>query len=331
MRSMLTLLLFLTLANMAVASDGVLEINQTCAVQTGCFAGDTAVFPVTISAGGSYRLTGSVTVPNPTTTAIVINSSFVTLDLGGFEIRGPVQCFGEPASCPSAQSGVGVNASNVGQVTVRNGIVRGLGGAGLLLGDVSRVEGVTSLWNGDVGSGVGRLSQVRNSTAQSNAGDGIGGNGANNTIVDSCTSFGNVGSGIRLDDGSSVLDSTVFANGLQGIQFPLQQGFIRGNMIRVNQGVSVSGARSLGGNFCDDARCSVRGIRRFYVTPQAVTAVNAPSACLAGFHMASFCELALSPLEYAPSPIGDSNPGSGTGPPNNPGWVKPGADDNSTT
>jgi hypothetical protein len=38
----LPVLLVLALATPALASDGVLEINQTCAVQTGCFAGDTA-------------------------------------------------------------------------------------------------------------------------------------------------------------------------------------------------------------------------------------------------------------------------------------------------
>lgn len=330
MRFMLVLLVLL-FSDAARAGPGVLEINQACATQTGCFSGDSAGFPVTIGASGSYRLTGALTVPNGTTTAILMTSSFVTLDLGGFEIRGPVECFGEPAFCPAAQSGVGMNAANVGQVTVRNGIVRGMGGAGLALGEVARVEGVTAISNGAVGIGVGRLSQVRNSTAQSNGGDGIGGDSANNTIVDSCTSFGNVGSGIRLDDGSSVFDSTIFANGLQGIHFPLNQGFIRGNTIRANQGVTVNGARSLGGNYCDDARCSVRGIRRFYLTTQFFTGANANSACLAGFHMASFWELHFSPLEYAPSPIGRSNPGSGTGPPNDPGWIKPGVDNNGIT
>ena len=39
---------WLALAPMAYAVDGVLEINQTCAVNTGCFAGDAAAFPVTI-------------------------------------------------------------------------------------------------------------------------------------------------------------------------------------------------------------------------------------------------------------------------------------------
>ena len=54
--------LLLALAAPALAVDGVLEINQTCAVQTGCFVGDTAGYPVTIysKTGGSYRLTGDL-------------------------------------------------------------------------------------------------------------------------------------------------------------------------------------------------------------------------------------------------------------------------------
>jgi len=53
MRSISIPLLVLFLAMPARASDGVLEINQTCAIQTGCFAGDTAGFPVTISRGST--------------------------------------------------------------------------------------------------------------------------------------------------------------------------------------------------------------------------------------------------------------------------------------
>ena len=39
----------------AYAVDGVAEINETCAVQTGCLSGDTAGYPVTIdgTAGGN--------------------------------------------------------------------------------------------------------------------------------------------------------------------------------------------------------------------------------------------------------------------------------------
>jgi hypothetical protein len=53
MRLLLTLLLLLALVPPALAVDGVLEINQTCAEQTGCFTGDAAGFPVTISASGA--------------------------------------------------------------------------------------------------------------------------------------------------------------------------------------------------------------------------------------------------------------------------------------
>ncbi len=49
--------LLLTLATSAYASDGVLEINQACAVNTGCFPGDDPGFPVTVVQPGSYSLT----------------------------------------------------------------------------------------------------------------------------------------------------------------------------------------------------------------------------------------------------------------------------------
>ncbi len=69
MHSMLILLLILALAGPALAVDGVAEINQTCAVQTGCFGGDAAGYPVTIdgTAGTSYRLTGAKKAHNRTT------------------------------------------------------------------------------------------------------------------------------------------------------------------------------------------------------------------------------------------------------------------------
>ncbi len=59
MHLLFSLTLILALATSAFATDGVLEINQTCAVQTGCFAGDTAGFPVEIDVAGSYRLTSN--------------------------------------------------------------------------------------------------------------------------------------------------------------------------------------------------------------------------------------------------------------------------------
>ena len=61
MRNFVLAFLTLTLSLPIFAVDGVLEINQTCAVNTGCFSGDAAGFPVTIdgSAGLSYVLTAN--------------------------------------------------------------------------------------------------------------------------------------------------------------------------------------------------------------------------------------------------------------------------------
>ncbi len=81
-------LLLLALTGPALATDGVAEINQTCAVQTGCFSGDTAGYPVTIdgTAGRSYRLTGDLIVPDENTDGIKVSTPSVTIDLNGFEI-----------------------------------------------------------------------------------------------------------------------------------------------------------------------------------------------------------------------------------------------------
>ncbi len=64
MRHWILLVLLLTFATPTLAVDGVLEINQTCAVHTGCLSGDTPGFPVTISGapGISFRLTSSLAV-----------------------------------------------------------------------------------------------------------------------------------------------------------------------------------------------------------------------------------------------------------------------------
>ena len=59
----ITWLALALMASPALAVDGVLEINQTCAVLTGCFAGDAPGFPVTMDSttpGKSFRLTSDL-------------------------------------------------------------------------------------------------------------------------------------------------------------------------------------------------------------------------------------------------------------------------------
>ncbi|MBY0400189.1 hypothetical protein K2X89_07835, partial [Myxococcota bacterium] len=122
-------LLLMTLSFPALATDGVLEVNQTCAVQTGCFAGDTAGFPVTISgsAGRSYRLTSDLVVPNEVTDGIQVSTDNVTIDLGGFEMRGPVVCTAVGCTPAVEFGGVGVDAATASGTAVRNGSIRGMG------------------------------------------------------------------------------------------------------------------------------------------------------------------------------------------------------------
>ncbi len=90
MRLYMLSLLTLILATPAFATDGVLEINQTCAVQTGCFAGDTAGLPVTITTAGSYRLTSDLVVPSGQAILCPFSTcpDDVSIDLNGFTIDG---------------------------------------------------------------------------------------------------------------------------------------------------------------------------------------------------------------------------------------------------
>ena len=100
MRLFVLPLLTLALALPAFAVDGVVEINQTCAVNTGCFSGDAAGFPVTISQTGSYRLTSDLSQTTTTNHTIHITNTAqnVTIDLNGFSIQGPNSCSGGGSS-----------------------------------------------------------------------------------------------------------------------------------------------------------------------------------------------------------------------------------------
>ena len=125
------------------AADGVIEINQASVEAAGGF-------PFEITQAGSYRLTGNLEVDDVDTTAIWVRASYVTVDLNGFSILGPVLCDSDGA-CPERGDGAGVWAGptlpgdddlispgeNQNQppipigVEVRNGVVSGMGHAGV--------------------------------------------------------------------------------------------------------------------------------------------------------------------------------------------------------
>ena len=121
------LLLLLTLAGPALAVDGVLEINETCAVQTGCFPGDAPKYPVTIKVSGSYRLTGNLQVPDENTTAIELGSDadHSSIDLNGFTILGSTICVGSNCSPLGTGHRIAASKTITTDITVRNGRVIG--------------------------------------------------------------------------------------------------------------------------------------------------------------------------------------------------------------
>lgn len=180
------------------AVDGVLEINQACAVNTGCFPGDGAGFPVTIAASRSYRLTGNLSVSSGATTAVDITADFVALDLNGFSISGITTCTpptGPVTGCSNTGAGVGVHATG-GAVGIERGLIRGMGSHGIeVLGAGSLVDGVGFTSNGGDGVHLGLTAVVRHTVSGRNGGDGI-----------------------HVTDGSQVTDSLASANAGDGIE-----------------------------------------------------------------------------------------------------------------
>lgn len=216
----LTALSLLAAAAPALASDGRFEINQSCAA-VGCFAGDTAGFPVTVQNPGSYVLTSNLTVAGLSTGAISLYSG-ITLDLNGFTIAGPANCIGSPAACEASGSGTGVYSG--GNNVIRNGRITGMGGNGIAGNDYTRVEAVEIDGNGY--SGI--------SSATGTAG----------WIVERCNVHSNAQVGIDLyygqAGGGQVRNNSVRSNGDIGIRAPF--AIVSGNAVHQNGGVGFFGA-----------------------------------------------------------------------------------------
>jgi hypothetical protein len=214
MRKML-LLFVLLFVSPALATDGVLEISQACAMQTGCFVGDLPGFPVSITQSGSYRLTSNLEIDSNGLNGIEIASGDVTLDLSGFSVNGP----------SIASLATGIKATGDG-VVVRNGGVSGfLNGITLL--DKSSVEkivvGTTESQAGalDYGIRVGKMSMVKDSSVY------LPGGGS--------------GTGVFAEEGSIVLNNRIRAG-----RGPMVSGTVfRNNWVLTNGDNLIADQKSL--------------------------------------------------------------------------------------
>ena len=242
------------------AGEGVLAINQACAVNTGCFTGDAAAFPVTITNGGSYRLTSNLVVPNTNTSGIYVSASSVSIDLNGFEIVQSA-CEGATTNCTSTSgTGAGITvpltSTTYFGISVKNGAITGMG-YGIYLDRQSEITNVRARWNRLVGIRVSGGSTVSGNTAYQNGLDGItacgstvsgnsaygngsdGINGCAQSVVSGNSSNDNGDDGISTSDGSTVSGNTAVDNGGHGIY--VQNGcIVSGNVAKGNTGYGLS-------------------------------------------------------------------------------------------
>jgi hypothetical protein len=255
---------------LSYAVDGVIEINQTCAVSGGCVAGDVADFPVTITSSGSYRLTSNLTVGDEDTTAISLDPGIVvTIDLNGFAIIGVTECTGgNGADLDCAPVGEGRGIDGFRKATILNGSVIGMGNRGIAVGVGSYIRGIFVTNNGTWGISTGAGSTVTETISRRNGGNGIHLNGG---VASFNNSDENGANGINvLGSGAVVLGNSVMRNGVNGIEIDVQctaldnnihsnagTGLVLGggctyarNTVTGN-GATVSGGSEVGTNFCD--------------------------------------------------------------------------------
>lgn len=259
------LLLVLLAAPPASAADGVIEINQTCAFQTGCFSGDAAGLPVTITAPGSYRLTSNLSFNGlfgpPSTNFVEVNAGDVDFDLNGFAIRCANALTGAPCT-GSTISGVsiaafakrvrvhdgsffgmpgdGVFGVNSGEIVLERLRASESGRNGLQAGGGSRVERCTVEGSAQLGLVVGFDSIVIGNVVR-DSGD-VGLSVGSGSVVRGNTSNDNASTGIR-----AVGDSVVEGNtaGRNQIGFSLADtqaggGLARDNVANGNTGLGMS-------------------------------------------------------------------------------------------
>lgn len=271
--------LLVTLSLPLVASDGRIEINQTSVQSAGGF-------PYTITASGSYVLTGSLTVP-AATDGIIIDTSEVILDLNGFSITGPATCI--DGACP-AGSGEGIRPDHPiadgHRSTVHNGIIRGFGSTCLRLGTETNVRDML-------------VSQCGISGISVNA----------RSVVESNRVYRTGQTGIQMSPSAMYAFNNVSEAGLGG---------------GGHQG--INGGQASANNVCDDGSCHwVDNRRRFYLTQDLHMGGDALAACASGFHMATLWELTEPGNLHYDTNLGEGASDMGSGPPStSSGWIRTG-------
>ena len=248
------------LASPALAVDGVREINQTCAETTGCFVGDTAGFPVTITQSGAYRLTSNLVLTSAHAVGISMATSEVSIDLNGFEIRGITDC-GDGPGCTNAGTGKGIvpTSSFLHGHSVRNGSVSGMGLYGVEIGQHGEVKDVRANHNGGYGIVAGVGSVVVGCVIGRNGQGGISASVASLVADNAVTLSKGTGAGITVGIDSVVRGNTV-ANGFADGIVAGSASLVTGNTVSSNggDGIVVGLSARVTGNVVDSNPTGIR-------------------------------------------------------------------------
>ncbi|MEZ4333188.1 MAG: right-handed parallel beta-helix repeat-containing protein [Myxococcota bacterium] len=265
----------------ARASDGQIEINQTCATLTGCVPGDTPGFPILVTQPGSLRLTSDLVVPDENTAAFRVGADDVRIDLAGFTVSGPTVCSGLPLGCAPTGSGVGVDV-DLGdppeRLVVRGGSVRGFGNRGIRTGASATLEDLRVMHNGVTGIDAGARSVVRHCEASLNGFMGIA--GPSGAVIEESIVSNNGNVGITVSN-SIVERSVISSNGSAGLVL-VSGGSAIGNLVSGNRGdgiVTTVGTANLDGNTTID--------NRVFGAPSDEDGVHCNSPCNVRNHVSS--------------------------------------------
>ncbi len=171
---------------------------------------------IEIAESGYYYLTGNVTTVLGTETAIVVNASFVTIDLRGFSM---VAAGGTGTGTLDVAINVGSGQTDV---TVRNGVIRGTWWAGFYApGTNCSVERLRVIGTAAYGIRLGVESRVTDCQVDGLSAAGfITGAGiltGDHSLVKNCIVSLCDGNGIQTGSHSSMLDSIAYSNLLAGI------------------------------------------------------------------------------------------------------------------
>ena len=233
------LLIALCGANAALAVDGVIEINQARAEAGGVTEGDAPGFPVSLQSPGSYRLVGDLVLPNGDTSAIIVASDAVSIDLNGFAIRGPNALTDPSAACSAGGNGRGIhNVGGGAGLTVVNGRIVGTGAGGIdSSGAANRIDRVTVEQACDFGVRVGPRSLVTDSTARLNYGHGFTVDA--DSIVRGSTALLNGGLGVQAPAGSVSVHGCILNGNEGGGLFGLNAASINHNQVNTNGAIGI--------------------------------------------------------------------------------------------